>query len=106
MKVVEEEDTCNLSMRVELECIVLVVFDIQFFLDPCENFVKNIIIDPKLKFQNGSNINMSDAVYLHQQHVNQCKAILKFCGAKELQVKEERSLKTALDDDFQKYSRH
>jgi hypothetical protein len=49
---------------------------------------------------------MSEAVHLHQEHVNQCKAILKFCGAKELQAKEERSLKSALDDDFQKYSRH
>jgi hypothetical protein len=62
--------------------------------------------EQSIKFQQGSRINMSEAVHLHQEHVNQCKAILKFCGAKELQVKEERSLKTALDDDFQKYSRH
>jgi hypothetical protein len=37
------------EVEIELEYIVL-VFDIQFFLDPYENFVKNIIIDPKLKF--------------------------------------------------------
>jgi hypothetical protein len=72
------------------------------------NFLKEFLdpIDPNLKSQNGSNINMSDAVYLHQQHVNQCKAILKYCGAQEQRSKEEKSLKTVLDNDFEKYSRH
>jgi hypothetical protein len=49
-------------------------------------------------------IRFSDAIQLHQEHVNQCKSILRFCGAKEQQVKEEKSLKTDLDNDFDKYS--
>lgn len=56
------------------------------------------------RFQTGSDISMSEAVYLHQKHVNQCKAILKYCGAQEQQIKEEKSLKTDLDNDFDKYS--
>ncbi len=58
--------------------------------------------DQSLRFRNGSQINMSEALYLHQEHVNQCKSILKYCGAQEQQNKEEENLKTSLDADFEK----
>jgi hypothetical protein len=56
-----------------------------------------------VRFRDGTGINMSEAVYLHQEHVDQCKAILQHCGAQEQRNKEETSLKTILDNDFDKY---
>jgi len=45
---------------------------------------------------------MSEAVHLHREHVKQCKAVLKVCGAKEQNMK-EKNLKTKLDEDFDRY---
>jgi hypothetical protein len=46
---------------------------------------------------------MSEAIDLHQEHVNQCRAVLKFCGAKDEEFKETDNLKSDLDNVFDKY---
>jgi hypothetical protein len=77
-------------------------------IDFLHEFLHGIDHKPSAKDPNGRKKQvklMSEAVHLHREHVKQCKAVLKFCGAKVQNMKEDKNMKAKLDKDFAKYSR-
>ena len=77
-------------------------------IDFLHEFLHGIDHKPSVKDPNGRKKQvklMSEAVHLHREHVKQCKAVLKFCGSKVQNMKEDQNMKAKLDKDFAKYSR-